>query len=51
MIVQRVADMGVKDQQWVVGAEGPLMRLDIPLLVPHLLQLLKTRKRGKLVAH
>lgn len=50
LFVQRVADIGVKDQQWVVEAEGPHLRLDIPVLMPHVLKKVKkARKLGQLV--
>lgn len=44
--LQRVVDKGVRDQKWVQDVEGTYMRLDIPHIMPHLLNQLEERKQG-----
>ena len=45
--MQRLADRGIKEEKWVRDVEGVYMRLDIPLIMPHLLKQLEDRKQGK----
>ena len=47
VLLQRVVNKGVRDQQWFTDVEGTYMRLDIPLIVPQLLKQLEDRKLGK----
>ena len=47
--MQRVVDKGVRDVNWLKNVEGTYMRLDIPHIMPHLLQQLEERKQGQLL--
>lgn len=47
--MQRVVDKGVRDAKWLQDVEGTYMRLDIPRIVPHLLEQLEERKEGQLL--
>ncbi len=46
-ILQNVVDQGLRDQKWYEAVEGTYMRLDIPLIMPHLLKQLEERKQGE----
>ena len=46
--MQRVVDKGVREQKWLQDVEGTYMRLDIPHIMPHLLNQLEERKQGRL---
>ena len=46
-MVQAVADRGLRDAKWVEDVEGTYMRLDIPLIMPHLLDQLEERQLGE----
>ena len=47
LLVQAVADRGLRDAKWVEDVEGTYMRLDIPLIMPHLLEQLEERQLGE----
>ncbi len=49
--MQDVADRGLRTQKWVTDVEGTYMRLDIPLIMPHLLDQLEDRKLGMQLWH
>ncbi|KAL3162680.1 hypothetical protein ABBQ38_008725 [Trebouxia sp. C0009 RCD-2024] len=44
--LQRVVDKGLRDSKWIRDVEGTYMRLDIPVIMPHLLKQLEERKPG-----
>lgn len=46
-ILQNVVDQGLRDQKWYEAVDGTYMRLDIPLIMPHLLKQLEERKQGE----
>ncbi len=46
-MLQNVVDRGLRDQKWYDDVEGTYMRLDIPLIMPHLLNQLEERKQGE----
>ncbi len=48
-MLQNVVDRGLRDQKWYDDVEGTYMRLDIPLIMPHLLKQLEERKQGELL--
>ena len=47
--MQRVVDKGVRDSKWLQDVEGTYMRLDIPIIMPHLLKQLEEHKPGRLL--
>ena len=48
MHVQSVVDRGIQKEEWIKNLNGPYMRFDVPLIVPHLLQQLEERNPGEL---
>lgn len=46
-ILQDVVNRGLRDQKWYEDVDGTYMRLDIPLIMPHLLKQLEDRKQGE----
>jgi hypothetical protein len=46
-MLQNVVDRGLRDQKWYEAVDGTYMRLDIPLIMPHLLKQLEERKQGE----
>lgn len=46
-VLQDVVNRGLRDQKWYEDVEGTYMRLDIPLIMPHLLKQLEERKQGE----
>ncbi len=46
-MLQNVVDRGLRDQKWYDDVEGTYMRLDITLIMPHLLNQLEERKQGE----
>lgn len=44
--MQAVADKGLRDKDWPLEMEGIYMRLDIPLIVPHLMRQLEDHIPG-----
>lgn len=45
--MQRVVEKGARDAKWLKDVEGTYMRLDIPHIMPHLLEQLEERKQGQ----
>ena len=49
--MQNVANLGLRAPDWPETVEGTYLRIDIPLIVPVLLDWLESQQTGKLPGH